>query len=428
MDTLVRVLIVSMVSVIIIDLILTLIVLVRYRAYVLRWVRQHAAELADDRLPPAAIILALRGPDPGLAATIESLIHQNYPDFVIHCVVDNENDPVIDDVRRLQDLPGGERIEVSYLRSPAKTCSLKCSSLIQAAREIDSRYEIFAFIDGDAAPHRNWLRDLATPLVLGEGDVAGGNRWYLPPRASWGAMTRYFWNAAFMVAMWGRNVPWAGTMAIKRQTVEDIGLLDAWQTAMSVDVTLQRLLAQHRKKFVFVPTLLMVNREDITSSAFIAWVSRQMAVARYSSAETRKVLAVIGVFLVSVQSVPPALAIAALAMGPEMRPYAWLAAACVPFFWITVGMRSFIIENAARHAIRARGDDPRWVTPSIVAMWLPTLIMVHLRIFQIIGSMRTNSVRWRGITYHLHAGGRIEMEQYFPYEDPSLRHVDHSVL
>jgi hypothetical protein len=428
METLVQGLIVLMGVVIVVDLILTTIVLLAFRAYIHRWLREHAARTPDRQLPPAAIILALRGPDPGLTATLESLVDQNYPDFVIHLVVDSETDPVLEDVHRLQDAYGPDRIQVSFLSSPGKTCSLKCSSLIQAIREIDDRYEIFAFIDGDASPHRNWLRDLAVPLVRGEGDVAGGNRWYLPPCASWGAMTRYFWNAAFMVAMWGRRIPWAGTMAIKRQTVEDIGLLDAWQAAMSVDVTLHRLLDQHHKKFVFVPTLLMVNREDISSAAFIAWVSRQMAVARYSSSETRKVLRVIGAFLLSVHIVVPALAIAAFTMGPNMRPFAWLAAGCLPFFWITVGLRSLLIENGARKAIAARGDDPRWVTPSVVAMWLPALILVHLRVFQIIGSMRTSSVCWRGITYHLHEGGRIEMEAYFPYENPALKPVNHSVL
>ncbi len=196
---------------------------------------------------------------------------------------------------------------------------------------------------------------------------------------------------------------------------------------MSVDVTLHRLLEHHRKRFVFVPTLLMVNREDITSSAFIAWVSRQMAVARDSSAETRKVVGFIGCMLVSFHTVVPALAITGFAMG--LKPvYCWIAAASLPFFWITVGLRSFIIENAARHAIRARGDDPRWVTPSIIAIWFPALIMVHWRIFQIIGSMRTDRVSWRGITYHLHKGGRIEMDEYRPYQTPNLSAADHSVL
>lgn len=426
MDALVQSLIVFMAGVIVVDLFVTVVVLCMYRRYVLKWICAHQHSVADDQLPPAAIILALRGPDPGLSHTLERLIRQDYPDFVIHVVVDHESDPVLDDVLRMQSLPGGERIDISFLQSPARTCSLKCSSLIQALHEIDEHYQILAFIDGDADPHRGWLRDLAGPLVRGEADVTGGNRWYLPPRASFGAMIRYFWNIAFMVAMWGRRIPWAGTMAMTRQTIAEIDLAREWQTAMSVDVTLHRLLDKHRKRFVFVPTLLMVNREDITSSAFIAWVSRQMAVARYSSPETRKVIAFIGCMLVSFHTVIPALAIAAFAM--RLPLYGWVAAGCLPFFWMTVGLRTFIVENAARHAIRARGDDPRWVSPEIAAIWLPALVMVNLRIIQIISSLRTSSVNWRGITYHLYAGGRIEMEAYRPYQNPAARELDHSVL
>src|SRR5688572_4635674 len=99
METLVRVLIICFGSVILIDLLLTVIVLVAFRAYVLRWLKRHPNEIANQQLPPAAVIVALRGPDPGLSDTLTSLVNQNYPDFVVHLVIDSETDPVLEDAR-----------------------------------------------------------------------------------------------------------------------------------------------------------------------------------------------------------------------------------------------------------------------------------------------------------------------------------------
>ncbi len=398
----------------------------RFRKFVLTALARQSPSVDQSQLPPAAVVLALRGPDPNLRMTLQALVDQAYPDFMIHAVVDSSDDPALRDVEHAQQLPRGERIHISLLKEPLATCSLKCSSLVQAVGELDRRYEIVAFIDGDVIPHRTWLQELATPLVGGEVDATGGNRWYLPPKASWGALCRYFWNAAFLIVMWARHVPWAGTMALRRETIDQIGLTDAWRNAMSVDATLHRLLDQHDGRFQLVPTLLMTNREDVTTSSFFTWVTRQLAVARYGSAGTRQVTEFVGGMMLLFHLLIPALAVTAACVGH--RAEAITAASMLPLYWLASGMRCMVIEATVRAAIRRRGEDPRWFTWPKSLRWYPALVLTQLRMFSaVIRSLKIEQVEWRGIRYRLHPDGNVDMCGYRPYAADVAQPAEHSV-
>lgn len=378
-------------------------------------------------LPRAAIILSLRGPDPRLRETLKALTKQDYPDFQVHVVVDSEQDPALQDVVAVQDECGADRIRISLLTNPARTCSLKCSSLIQAVRDLDSDVRIVAFIDGDAVPHRTWLRELAVPLVAGEADVVGGNRWYLPASAAAGTMTRYFWNAAYMTGMWAQGAPWAGTMAFYRDTIDRIGLLQAWSKAMSVDATLHRCMKQHGLKYKLIGSLIMTNREDISLSEFHRWVTRQMAVIRYSASSTVRTAEIqVGILLLLHLALPiaAAFAFATGAVGLAAASLLTLAG-----YWLVCSLRMILIERAMRAMFRKRGEDPKWVSPQNVLLWYPSVILVHYVIGTgVLKALHLKQVYWRGISYRLSGNGVVAMSDYHPYGAEWIRKENHSVV
>lgn len=387
--------------------------------------RTDGAEGLD--LPKAAVVLSLRGPDPRLRDTLRALTTQDYANFHVHVVVDSEQDPVLGDVVEIQESCEAGRIRVSLLRNPAPTCSLKCSSLIQAVHNLDTDVEIVAFIDGDAVPHATWLKELAVPLAAGEADVVGGNRWYLPPNSGLGTMTRYFWNAAYMTGMWAQGAPWAGTMAFHRDTVERIGLLEAWSTAMSVDATLHRCMKQHGLKYKLVGSLMMTNREDISVSEFHRWVTRQMAVIRYSASATVRMAEIQVGILLLMHTVLPIAAIAAFATGANALG---IAALCgLTGYWLICSLRMILIERSMRASIHQRGENPKWVTVRNVLLWYPSVIMVHYIIGTgVLRALQLKQVDWRGISYRLSGNGVVAMADYRPYGTELVRNENHSVV
>lgn len=387
----------------------------------------HPTSEEEVTLPRAAIVLALRGPDPQLSSTLDALLVQEYDDFYVHVVVDSEQDPVLEDVYAVKRTSGGDRIHVSVLKDPARTCSLKCSSLIQAMNDLRSGVEIVAFIDGDAVPHATWLKELAVPLVKGEADVVGGNRWYFPPSAQAGTMARYFWNAAYMTGMWAQGAPWAGTMAFYRETADRIGLLQAWRTAMSVDATLHRCLTEHGLKFKFVHSLIMSNREDISVPEFHRWVTRQMAVIRYSASKTARSAEIqVGILLV-LHALLPAAAITALCVSLPMHALA--AVAMLLGYWTICGCRMTLIERTVRATVAARGEETNWVGLGNIFMWFPSVAVTHYVIgFGVLKALQVKTVDWRGVSYQLASNGSVQMCDYRPYGAKWVRTDNHSVV
>ncbi len=230
--------------------------------------------------PKVAIVLCLRGADPFLDRCIRALAQLNYPNFEVRIVVDDKQDPSWEILQRELTEQGAFRLAVDQLRSPNITCSLKCSSVAQAIRELDDSIEVVALLDADTIVHPNWLRELITPLADPTVGATTGNRWYMPERLSLGSLVRYSWNAAAVVIMYWCRIAWGGTLAIRRSVIDRADLLTRWQNAFCEDTMLFDTLRAHGLRQVFVPSLMMVNRENCTLRGVSAWITRQLLNSR----------------------------------------------------------------------------------------------------------------------------------------------------
>ena len=230
--------------------------------------------------PRTAIVLCLRGRDPFLEKCLESLLKQDYPDYQLHVVVDNRQDPAWQVAESLANRYGADRVCIETLDERRDTCSLKCSSVTQAIGRLDESFQVAALVDADTMPHPSWLGELTAPLADEHIGAATGNRWYMPGTGSWGALVRYLWNAAAVVQMYWYEIAWGGTLAVKRKVIDELGLLDRWRHAFCEDTMLCRQLGKHGLRVKFVPSLMMVNREDCGLGACLSWIRRQLLTAR----------------------------------------------------------------------------------------------------------------------------------------------------
>ena len=394
--------------------------------YVKRDLRESAVRSSETPSLKTAIVLSLRGPDPCLTQTLHALLEQDYPDFHIQVVVDSELDPVLDDVYAVKAMGGADRIQVTVLQQFRRSCSLKCSSLIQAVNDLSEDVEVVAFIDGDVVPHRTWLKELVQPLVQGEADVVGGNRWYQPPDAAWGTMTRYFWNAGFLRGMWIQGTPWAGTMAMRKTAIDKMGLLTAWGSAMSVDATLHRCMTAHQLRFKLVSSLIMTNRESISLPRFHGWVTRQMAVIRYTASKTLTAIQIqIGILLL-LHAAVPVMAGAAFFTGQLLTGAAALLS--LGMYWLVRSLAMIMFERTMRIGMRQRGEKTNWITLPKVCHWYGGVVMAHYVIgFGVLRVLGIKQVDWRGIRYQLSSSG-VQMEAYTPFGAKWIRQDNRSIV
>jgi len=231
----------------------------------------------DGFCPRTVIVLCLRGSDPFLRQCVTRLLGQDYPDYDLHVVVDSEQDPSME---VLEEFRSDARLNVCVLKQPLETCSLKCSSIVQAVRDLDSSVEIVAFCDADSVPHKTWLAELVAPFANARVGATTGNRWYHPPESWGGSMVRYLWNIPASINMILLRIAWGGSLAIRRRVIDEAGLLEMWSHALCEDTMLYRVLRRQGYRQVFVPSVLMVNRESCNLRDLMQWIPRQMLTAK----------------------------------------------------------------------------------------------------------------------------------------------------
>lgn len=381
--------------------------------FVLALRKKRPSLLEDGQAPKAAVVLCLRGSDPFLGDCLRGLLGQDYPNFKVRVVVDHEDDPANRYVTEAIQTTGASNITVEVLQDKRKTCSLKCSSLLQIVNSLDDSYEFVAQIDADTIAHPTWLRELATALQDERVGAATGNRWYMPNTATVGSLVRYTWNAAAVVQMYWYHVAWGGTLAIKTQVLRETNILERWGQAFCEDTMVFGVLKKIGLRIAFVPSLMMINREECDIGGYLSWVRRQLLTARlYHPAW----LAVAGHGVVT--SIVPfaalVLSIVSLAVGNHQAAI-WSVSALL-FNEASIVLLLVPMELLVRRIVESRGERSNWL--SFGAMLKCLVIVPVTQAVYAVALAKASFLRvtiWRGITYHVAGPQKIRMEEYSPY-------------
>ena len=366
--------------------------------------------------PKASVLMSLRGCDPRLKLNLRGLLNQAYDDFEIIVVIDSRQDPawqVAQEVKSTDDR--ADRLKIFELQEPSSTCSLKCSSIVQATQRIRGDGEVVVLVDADVVPHRNWLRDAVRPLVNPVIGVVTGNQWYAPDDIDTGSLLRSIWNSGAIAATAINANPWAGTCAMRLSDLKRSGLIEKWKTSVVDDGPIKSAFDRLGLQVYFAPRLIMVNRDPCTTAFAGRYVTRMLTWSRiYEKTFINTVVhavAMVALLATSLAVFVIALvtenAIAALSMGLSM-----LFSNLVMF----AGFRS--TERAVSHAIRCRSSDnqiaPMGLAKSIrVLLLIPVCQVAH--VYWTIKAIFTRQAHWRNITYRLLPQQRVEMVAYQTY-------------
>ena len=174
------------------------------------YVRLETSRPLPDFTPFVSIIAPTRGLDQGLPENLTALFHQEYPDYEIIFVTDEESDPslgVIEDVKRSVASAPGRSHERNIstrvvIAGAAVDSGQKVRNLRVAVGEIDSRSEVLVFVDTDARPQVHWLRSLVAPLHDQRFGAATGYRWFIPLHGGLASHLCSVWNAS--IVPWGK--------------------------------------------------------------------------------------------------------------------------------------------------------------------------------------------------------------------------------
>jgi cellulose synthase/poly-beta-1,6-N-acetylglucosamine synthase-like glycosyltransferase len=384
--------------------VLALIATMRFTRYALRGLTARQTRYQ----PRAVVIVPCRGLEHGFEDNIQAILTQDYRDYEVVFVTESENDPAHGALARL--LKQRRRLSPPtwmVVAGEARNQGQKVHNLLAALDTLSSigRVETLVFADSDMRPARNWLTELVAPLGDHRVGATTGYRWYLPsteldegseagaPAQKFASILLSVWNASAL-ALLGENskFAWGGSMAIRRENFDKIGIKERWQGALSDDYVLTSAVQEHGQRIKFAPQCLVASRSDATLKDLLEFTTRQMRITRvYSPRVWRLACVSHGLFNLTFWGGLFWLVISSIITGTLNSSLATLLAGVFLLGAVTSGMRAIV---AARLLGAERGRK-WWAYLSLG----PVVSLVYL--YNLIASARTTRIVWRDIAYDL---------------------------
>ncbi|HKX84253.1 MAG TPA: glycosyltransferase, partial [Pyrinomonadaceae bacterium] len=247
----------------------------------LNYFKHELAKPSSDHTPFATVIAPCKGLDNGLKENLIALLEQDYPEYEVIFVLDDENDPAAEVIKEvMREATSATKLVTA---SKATVSSQKVENLREAVLHADDRSQVFVFVDSDARPSRNWLGSLVAPLANGKIGATTGYRWFISPERTFASELRSAWNASIASALGPNrrsNFCWGGSMAIRRATLEKLQLRERWQGVLSDDFAVTRAMNQAGLDICFVPQALTASVESCTFRETVEFTTRQMKITR----------------------------------------------------------------------------------------------------------------------------------------------------
>jgi len=384
-------------------------------------------ELADDRLPRAAVILCLRGVDPFLNECLAKLTDQDYPDYDLWLVLDSPMDPARAAAEHWRDASPRARVQLAYLDQISTGTSLKCNALVHALRRLDATVGAVVLVDADTITYSRWLRNMVAPLVDGDVGAVTGSRWYDPAARGWGSQLRFAYNGLALVPMVLVDAVWPGSLALHRRVFADPNLIRRLTAAPCEDDAVLCTLRESGLRLLNTPAAILLNREQCGLANCFGFVRRQLLWTRLSNSAWPWVLAgTVGVFAWLAAGL--AMLIAAALTGATPTAFG-LAAVMVAVLAANVFLLGTLHRFAARQIARTAGlAPPRFTLLMLLRSAATLLLLIPFYTAAALSAALVRQVRWRGVSYRVRRTRQIEMVRYVPYvREERYAFADHSL-
>jgi ceramide glucosyltransferase len=349
------------------------------------YVARRLAERPQD-LPPATVIVPVKGYDEGLRENLEALVALDYPDYEL-----------IVTANIASDIPPGvlpARVKVVLAHGADTGGAEKIQNLMAAVRAARKRTQVLAFADSDGRASRGWLRALVAPLAEPGVGASTGYRWFLPDPPDFWSLMRGVWDAvaAGTLGPGNNRFAWGGAMAIRKEVFFQVRVPEFWQSALSDDYALSQAVHAAGLAIAYAPGALTPCREHITCGRFFGWSHRQMAITRVYAPRLWWPALIAHIFYCGGM----AASVVASIRGNRLAEWALIAQLSPGML---KGLNRATLAKASLPGHEAWFQRHAWVH----AIWAPLGTWVWLMALG--SSAFARSIEWRGRRYPLKRGG-----------------------
>lgn len=381
----------------------------------------------DTQCPRAAVILCLRGRDPFLEKCLAGLLNQDFPHYEVMIVVDQPTDPAWEVAARVVAQHPHAHVSLRPLLKRRRTCSLKCSAIVQAVSELEetSEVDVYAFLDADVIPHVSWLRELVSPLADVTVAASCGYRCLMPTHRSLASVIRAQWNCGAVGLMVLNRICWGGSLALQADFVRDACLLDKWSRALCEDTMIGPAARKMNLRLALLPSLAMVNQESCSLASLFPWILRQTLFGFLYNPGFKLRNRIVTVVYNATLGGGSVLACVAAWQG---NGWAILLGSLIASYVALLIGGQLWVEAIVSEKLRSRGQNmrrPGATWPILLLVCFPLTQLISLA--AVVSTLRVRIVTWRGIRYEVRGPtqiARLEVESALAQADFANERLD----
>lgn len=340
-------------------------------------------------LPPASVIVPVKGEDEGLRQNLAALAALDYPDYELIVVA-----------RSAEDLPPGvlpARAKIVLAHGQDPRTGEKVQNLLAAVQATRKHSKVFAFADSDGRVTKRWLQALVKPLTDERVGAATGYRWFMPEPAGFWSLLRASWDAvpAGMLGPGDNRFAWGGAMALRRETFSQAAVPEYWKGAISDDYALSSAVHATGLAIAYAPGALTPSLDRISARGLFRWMRRQMMITRFYNPRQWWLGLIAHLFYCGAMA-------ASVVAGCMGRHIGWFTLAAQLGAGMLKGSRRAALARAALPEYAGWFRRYGWFHAAAVplATWLWLIALVS--------SAFGSTIEWRGHRYELKNGARAE--------------------
>ncbi len=368
----------------------------------LNFFKQEIAKTKSVYTPFVSIIAPCRGLDAEMSENLSALFAQDYPKYEIIFAVDDAKDAAVRIVETVSRRGARGEQDVSarlIVTGKAAGESQKIHNLREAVLHVADESKIFVFVDSDARPAENWLRDLIAPLQDEKIGAATGYRWFISRNKNFASAILAVWNASIASALGANtksNFCWGGSMAIRRDIFEKLDISRRLKGAVSDDFTVTNIMKKAGLPIVFVPQALTASIQDCSLPELFEFTTRQMKITRVYAANLW-IASLLGSFLFNLVFV---WGILILIFGAANEAPFWIALAAL----ITISILS--VGKARLRLSAVKTVLKKYEKELDGQFWVQTIFWIltpALFLYNSFAALISRKIVWRGIKYQLNS-------------------------
>jgi ceramide glucosyltransferase len=359
-----------------------------------QYLRSEVKKGKSNFTPKVSLIAPFCGLDPVLTENVKSLFGQSFPNYEIIFVLESESDLATEIILKTISEHNPNEIETTIcFAGKAFDSGQKVHNLLAAIEKTSPETEIFAFVDSDARPSEDWLRNLVEPLANENVGVATGYRWFVPDQGGFWTHFRSVWNASIASQLGSNaesNFCWGGSMAIRKNTFFDLKMADRWKGTVSDDFVLTEACREANLKIYFAAKCLTESIGDCKFGEMLEFTTRQMIITRVYSNHLWKA-SLIGSGLFSM--------IFWFGIGSTVFTRGfdfWILIALLSFIFLLGSVKSVLRFNAVEVVLRRRSHWAEQLSHSILWVFTPILFF-----YNSVAAGTSRRINWRGTSYEL---------------------------